>query len=183
MAPAPSNPAMAKRQRPAFKPPRPVNNQGQTTAAGKRTSGATTSRTAAGAASKKTASTKGKRAAPVFIESSDAEEIDEDDLSIPDIDDQMEDVTTDEDQTEERMEPIPERLLGRLLQEGFEDDNTKIHRGAMELTAKYMELFVREAISRAVVERKEATKRGGVTDGFLQVEDLEKLTPQLVLDF
>jgi hypothetical protein len=81
------------------------------------------------------------------------------------------------------LEPIPERLLGRLLQEGFEDENTKIHRGAMELTAKYMELFVREAISRAVVERGEATKRGGLTDGFLQVEDLEKLTPQLVLDF
>lgn len=82
-------------------------------------------------------------------------------------------------------EAIPQNLLGRLLQEGFEDPNTKIHRGAMELTTKYMDLFVKEAISRAVMERHDASKRkaGGISDGFLQVEDLEKLTPQLVLDF
>jgi hypothetical protein len=111
------------------------------------------------------------------------EDGDEDALSISGVDEQMDDISEDENEAQPRLEPIPERLLGRLLQEGFEDENTKIHRGAMELTAKYMELFVREAISRAVVERGEATKRGGLTDGFLQVEDLEKLTPQLVLDF
>lgn len=84
------------------------------------------------------------------------------------------------------LEPIPQKLLGRLLQEGFEDEDTKIHRGAMELTSKYMEIFVREAISRAAFERSDANKQGrgsGISDGFLQVDDLEKLTPQLVLDF
>jgi hypothetical protein len=123
----------------------------------------------------------------MVINSSDDE--DDDPFSIPDEDELMDDVPADEDRdmpAHTQLEPIPQRLLGRLLQEGFEDENTKIHRGAMELTTKYMDIFVREAISRAVIERREANKArggGGISDGFLQVEDLEKLAPQLVLDF
>lgn len=48
-----------------------------------------------------------------------------------------------------------------------------------------METFVREAIARAAFERRQAAgaqAAGGVGD-FLEVEDLEKLAPQLVLDF
>jgi hypothetical protein len=80
------------------------------------------------------------------------------------------------------MDPIPPNLLARILHEGFENSDTKIDKGAMELTGKYMEIFVREAIARARFERADA-KRGNILDGHLQVEDLERLAPQLVLDF
>lgn len=53
----------------------------------------------------------------------------------------------------------------------------------MNLVGKYMEIFVREAFARAKNERETSVKGGGISDGFLQVEDLEKLAPQLVLDF
>ena len=48
-----------------------------------------------------------------------------------------------------------------------------------------METFTREAIARAAFERQAGEKgtRGVVGDDFLEVEDLEKLAPQLLLDF
>jgi len=88
--------------------------------------------------------------------------------------------------------PIPPKLLTRLLFESFEDKEMKIGREAMQVVGKYMETFVREALARAVFEREEggAAAAGGggggvgvVGDGWLQVEDLEKLAPGLVLDF
>ena len=48
---------------------------------------------------------------------------------------------------------------------------------------KYMETFVREAMARAAFARIEAEELSGTGDGFLEVEDLEKLAPQLLLDF
>lgn len=52
---------------------------------------------------------------------------------------------------------------------------------------------MREALARAAYEssggaggdaRGEGTGRGGgIGDGFLEVEDLEKMAPQLILDF
>ncbi|KAI9705170.1 MAG: hypothetical protein M1820_005317 [Bogoriella megaspora] len=77
--------------------------------------------------------------------------------------------------------PIPQKLLTRLLHEGFDDSKTRIGKDAMAVIGKYMELFVREAIARAAAEREEAD--AGAGDGFLEVEDLEKLAPQLLLDF
>ncbi|ENI01846.1 hypothetical protein COCC4DRAFT_33831 [Bipolaris maydis ATCC 48331] len=53
----------------------------------------------------------------------------------------------------------------------------------MKLVGKYIDIFVTEAFLRSKDERKTAAKNGGLADGFLQVEDLEKLAPQLVLDF
>jgi hypothetical protein len=81
--------------------------------------------------------------------------------------------------------PIPPKLLTRLLYEGFEDKDMKIGKEAMLVVGKYMETFVREALARAAFERQEgdAEKGSGEGDGFLQVEDLEKLAPQLLLDF
>lgn len=84
--------------------------------------------------------------------------------------------------------PIPQKLLVRLLHDGFEDPNTKIGKEAMAVVTKYIETFVRESIARAVLERQEAgdqsqSRSGGLASGFLQVEDLEKLGPQLILDF
>lgn len=79
--------------------------------------------------------------------------------------------------------PIPQKLLTRLLYEGFEDKDMKIGREAMNVYGKYIETFVREALARAMYEKEDADKDGGVGDGFVQVEDLERITPQLVLDF
>lgn len=66
---------------------------------------------------------------------------------------------------------IPQKLLTRLLYEGFEDKNMKIGKEAMTLVSKYMETFVREALARAVYEREEAEAEigKGTGDGFLQV--------------
>lgn len=46
---------------------------------------------------------------------------------------------------------------------------------------RYMETFVREAVARA--ENTVREREGGRGDGFLEVEDLEKLAPQLLMDF
>lgn len=81
---------------------------------------------------------------------------------------------------------IPPRLLQRLVYEGFEDKDMKIGREAMGVMGKYVETFLREAVARAHLERKEEMARKGgeeMEDGFLQVEDLERLAPQLVMDF
>ena len=78
---------------------------------------------------------------------------------------------------------IPQKLLTRLLYEGFEDKNMKIGKEAMTVVGKYMETFVREALARAVYEREEAeTELGKDTgDGFLQVScALENATSILV---
>lgn len=80
---------------------------------------------------------------------------------------------------------IPPELLTTLLHEFFTDDRTRISKAANDAVGKYMETFVREAIARAAFERRQAAgaqAAGGVGD-FLEVEDLEKLAPQLVLDF
>jgi hypothetical protein len=50
------------------------------------------------------------------------------------------------------------------------------------LLGKYMDTFVREALARAKHEMDQ--KKGAAsTRDFLEVEDLEKLAPQLLLDF
>ncbi|KAL7819233.1 CENP-S associating centromere protein X domain-containing protein [Trichoderma aethiopicum] len=77
---------------------------------------------------------------------------------------------------EEAAEPektIPRALLTRILHEFFTKDATRMSRDANAAVGKYVDIFVREAIARTAVE-----KRGG----FLEVEDLEKVAPQLLLD-
>ncbi|KAK2597976.1 hypothetical protein QQS21_005892 [Conoideocrella luteorostrata] len=68
---------------------------------------------------------------------------------------------------------IPKELLTRVLHEFFTKDATRISRDANAAVGKYMDIFVREAIARAAVEKNA---------GFLEVEDLEKVAPQLLLD-
>ncbi|KAG6013274.1 hypothetical protein E4U43_007383 [Claviceps pusilla] len=80
------------------------------------------------------------------------------------------------DQTEEAAAPeksIPKDLLTRMLHEFFTKEATRISRDANAAVGKYMDIFVREAIARAAVEKNA---------GFLEVEDLEKIAPQLLLD-
>ncbi|EME47162.1 hypothetical protein DOTSEDRAFT_125145 [Dothistroma septosporum NZE10] len=82
---------------------------------------------------------------------------------------------------------IPQPLLLRLIHEGFADKNTKIDKQAIQVFHKYVEVFVREAIARTRAEKEEAAERGEVATqsdvGWLEVEDLEKVAPGLVLDF
>jgi hypothetical protein len=85
---------------------------------------------------------------------------------------------------EERREGIPPDLLTRLLHENFKAEGTRLSKDANKAVGKYMEIFVREALARAAFARMEIEERGGVVGGgFLEVEDLEKLAPQLLMDF
>jgi hypothetical protein len=164
------------RKGPQFKPPRPVKAAAQTSAATKRASAGTAKKASAPAAAP----------APATIISSDEEIEEEDDF---DDDDIMQDVIDPPPRpttppTLSTPNPIPAPLLARLLYENFEGPNTQIQKGAMNLVGKYMEIFVREAFARAKEERKGSVRDGGgIGDGFLQVEDLERVGAQLVLDF
>lgn len=67
---------------------------------------------------------------------------------------------------------IPPKLLTRLLHEHFQNDKTKIAKDANNVVAKYIDVFVREAIARAAFERAETNGNAGgrsVGDGFLEV--------------
>jgi centromere protein X len=79
----------------------------------------------------------------------------------------------DEEDDDDPPKTIPPELLTRLLHEFFERDGTRVSRAANDAVARYMDIFVREAIARAAVEKE---------GGFLEVEDLEKIAPQLLLD-
>ncbi|KAI6245279.1 hypothetical protein HI914_06792 [Erysiphe necator] len=94
---------------------------------------------------------------------------------------------------------IPRDLLSVLLHEMFKStDDTqeqdregngrkikiakkgqiRMTKQAVDAVGKYLDTFVKEAIARAACESLE---RGGI--GVLEVEDLERLAPQLILDF
>ncbi|KXG49303.1 Histone-fold [Penicillium griseofulvum] len=92
---------------------------------------------------------------------------------------QTEDVTSSDPK-------IPSKLLTRLLHQHFQNEKTKVAKDANSVVAKYVDVFVREAIARAAYERAESdgnTGSRGLGDGFLEVEDLEKMAPQLTMDF
>ncbi|KAF2261750.1 hypothetical protein CC78DRAFT_535353 [Lojkania enalia] len=173
-----------KRKGPIFKPPRPVKPAAQLTNAStdKRATGAVPR---SAAVAKKAAPSRPTRE-PIATLISSSESESEVTNSEADRDEDMQNASDVDNSTlfqEPTRDPIPPRLLSRLLYEGFENSNTQIQKGAMDLVGHYMNIFVREAIARAEMERQDARKGGGISDGFLQVEDLEKLAPQLVLDF
>jgi hypothetical protein len=88
------------------------------------------------------------------------------------------------EQEDERREAIPPELLMRLLHENFKEKGTRLSKDASNAVGRYMETFVREALARAAFARVEIEEReAGAGGGFLEVEDLEKLAPQLLLDF
>lgn len=81
---------------------------------------------------------------------------------------------------------IPCPLLTRILYEGFEDKSMKINKEAMSVVELYTRVFVKEAVARSRQMTKDHSQRtsNGTFDGnWLQVEDLEKIAPQLMLDF
>ncbi|CRG89210.1 hypothetical protein PISL3812_06246 [Talaromyces islandicus] len=210
---APSDSAQKQRNRLPFKPPR----QQSLTATGgvskatkpKSTSRKSTSSTAASASStsrrRSTATSGKKRKAPSPVESEDDNDDDgssengsesgsgsangersqsqEPDYILAEI------VTNEKTRDIESGEPvIPPKLLTKLLHHHFQNPKTKIAKDANEVAAKYVDIFVREALARAAYERTEGNKdtgdgRPSMMDGFLEVEDLEKLAPQMILDF
>lgn len=65
---------------------------------------------------------------------------------------------------------IPGKLLTRLLHHNFQNEKTKVAKDANEVVAKYVDVFVREALARATYERAEGGDGGGaIGDGFLEV--------------
>ncbi|KAI0432850.1 CENP-S associating centromere protein X-domain-containing protein [Xylaria sp. FL1042] len=141
----------------------------------KNSSTGTSRRPRGGAAPKKTSS----RAQTHHSDNSDADPFADDDISQPrrsgDVEGEehgAEAIEVDEDD-EETKKTIPPELLTRILHEFFEKDGTRISKDANKAVAKYMDIFVREAIARTAVEKG---------NGFLEVEDLEKVAPQLLMD-
>lgn len=82
---------------------------------------------------------------------------------------------------------IPQALLIRLLHEHFADSKTRIDKHAIQVLEKYFEVFVRETIARASLQKQEdaakAGEGGGVETGWLELEDLEKVAAGMMLDF
>ncbi|KAL8972697.1 MAG: hypothetical protein Q9197_002657 [Variospora fuerteventurae] len=173
-----------KQGQPAFKPPRP--------GAGK---------------TAKSKSTQRRKSVPAASSASD----DDDHFGstaggkLSDGDDGSSTTRTAPSGTQDPPPTIPPQLLTRLVNhhlEKKEDGVKQIGKDANALVGKYMDVFVREAIARAAFERSQADEGTGGGDGFLevstlsdqarseefaderlQVEDLEKLAPQLLLDF
>ncbi|PSK51979.1 MHF histone-fold complex subunit 1 [Elsinoe australis] len=91
------------------------------------------------------------------------------------------------------IEGIPPQLLTRIMHESYKDKNTKISREANEMMRKYVDIFVREAVARAAESHKEKKNKDGITAGgkgksvqddvWLDIEDLESITPGMLLDF
>ncbi|XP_078294113.1 centromere protein X isoform X1 [Panthera onca] len=68
-------------------------------------------------------------------------------------------------------------LVGKLLQLHFKDDKTKVSRDALRLVAELLKIFVVEAAIRSV--RQAQAEDLALVD----VDQLEKVLPQLLLDF
>jgi len=78
----------------------------------------------------------------------------------------------------------PTKLIGRILQETFQNPNTRISADALTVVTEYLRIYTREAIWRAAQEKKRTeTVAGTLGTGLLEVEDLEKITGPLTLDF
>lgn len=81
---------------------------------------------------------------------------------------------------------IPQPLLIRLMHEHFANKQTKIDKHAIQVLQKYFEVFVREAIARAALQKREDASTGKASQsevGWLELEDLEKVAGGMLLDF
>ncbi|KAK5129954.1 hypothetical protein LTR08_002671 [Meristemomyces frigidus] len=81
---------------------------------------------------------------------------------------------------------IPQNLLLRLLHEHFGDKKTLVDKEAIQVLQKYVEVFVREAIARSALLKRDKVEKGTCGDedeGWLEVGDLEGVGGGLVMDF
>lgn len=72
---------------------------------------------------------------------------------------------------------VPQELVSKLLHLHFEDDKTKVSGDALLLVAELLKVFVVEATVRSI--RQAQAEDLPCVD----VEQLEKVLPQLLLDF
>uniref|UniRef100_A0A8D1DS03 Centromere protein X n=1 Tax=Sus scrofa TaxID=9823 RepID=A0A8D1DS03_PIG len=72
---------------------------------------------------------------------------------------------------------LPQELVSKLLHLHFKDDKTKVSGDALQLTAELLKVFVVEAAVRSVrqAQAEDLTR--------VDVDQLEKVLPQLLLDF
>jgi CENP-S associating Centromere protein X len=92
--------------------------------------------------------------------------------------------TEPEDPLHSRKEKIPEALLSVLLQQFFKQEGTRMSKSASAAVGNYMDTFVREGLARAAWAGDTMDRDGGMGGGgILEVEDLERLGPQLLMDF
>lgn len=209
---APENPPPTKRRRLPFEPPRPraspsagpssIPNDANKKATKKRSSA--NARTSSAASEPRTSTSSTQRNPSRTPSSSRPSESsprnrDRNPNGTPEDDEPdyiLAEITTHEKDTTDILSSaptIPPKLLTRLLAHHFQDPKTKLAKDANGVVAKYVDVFVREALARAAYEssgggggdaRGEETGRArGIGDGFLEVEDLEKMAPQLILDF
>lgn len=81
---------------------------------------------------------------------------------------------------------IPRPLLLRLMHEHFASKETKIDKHALGVLEKYFEIYIREAIARASLAKKEVVESGAASQGderWLEKTDLEKVIAGIVMDF
>ena len=160
----PTSKPVAKRGRPAFKPPRPTTETHQSKATGSH---------------RKSGPTKHSFIDPAAEGDEDEDEDDDDDDDDPElvspqsVDDSASGEsdtlpTTTHVGTQDPPPTISPALLTKLLHHHFQDDKFRIGKQANGVVGKYMETFVREAIARAAFERSEAGGTG-IGSNFLEV--------------
>lgn len=189
--PTTSTAVATKRKRPAFSPPRPKNSKTKDGLVATKTTGNDAKRGVT--KSKQRNPVRLNSPTPSNLESTADSELQSDSRSPP-LDSEPDYILAEVTHTEaaEDHEPaIPLALIHTLLNHHFSDkDKTRISHEAKAVVGQYFDTFVREAIARSAFERKEqgaedaaAEFSGRGDDGWLEVEDLEKMAPQLVLDF
>ena len=81
---------------------------------------------------------------------------------------------------------IPRALLLRLMHEHFESKDTKIDKHALGVLEKYFEIYIREAIARSLLAKKDGIEQGAASqsdEDWLEKSDLEKIVAGVVMDF
>lgn len=97
---------------------------------------------------------------------------------------------------------IPSKLVHRICHEQYRDKRTKMRPDALTVLSRYVDVFVREAVLRTAYEKRAERERDGRglfgevrtdvvdeggrdgdDDGWLEVDDLERVAVQLCLDF
>jgi len=72
---------------------------------------------------------------------------------------------------------LKEQCVKKLLSLSFKEEKTRISPDALKLMTNLIQLFIEEAIARAEIQA------GNEAATSVEVDQLEKILPQLLLDF
>lgn len=72
---------------------------------------------------------------------------------------------------------IKEETIKKLLQSYFKEEKTRLSPEALKVFTKFVEVFTREGIGRSMIQAQNEDVNT------VEVEHLEKILPQLLLDF